>query len=40
MLSVAQAVDRVLGRAHTLAAERTPLLDALGRVLAAPSSPH
>ncbi|MFI5250614.1 MAG: gephyrin-like molybdotransferase Glp [Gemmatimonadales bacterium] len=36
MLSVAEAVERVLGRAHTLAAERTPLLDALGRVLASP----
>ena len=36
MLSVAEAVDHVLGGAHPLAAERTPLLDALGRVLASP----
>lgn len=36
MLTVAEAVERVLGGALPLAAERTPLLDALGRVLASP----
>ena len=37
MLSVAEAVDRVIWpRSAHWAAERTPLLDALGRVLASP----
>ena len=36
MLTVAEAVERVIGGAQPLAAERTPLLDALGRVLASP----
>jgi molybdopterin molybdotransferase len=36
VLSVAEAVDRVIARAQTLPSERTPLLDALGRVLASP----
>jgi molybdopterin molybdotransferase len=36
VLTVAEAVERVIGGVQPLAAERTPLLDALGRVLASP----
>jgi molybdopterin molybdotransferase len=36
VLTVAEAVERVIGGVQPLAAERTPLLDALGRVLGSP----
>jgi molybdopterin molybdotransferase len=36
VVTVAEAVERVLAGVQPLAAERTPLLDALGRVLATP----
>ena len=36
VLTVSEAVDRILGEVHRLSVERVPLLDALGRVLASP----